>query len=114
MRVYDMRLQQYITESEDINVSDVVKIGKFKWEIFRKWGDYQFSAYKYNTAKRKIYIIEYNGKKWEVWEVNGMGEKIHNKPVVTGKLTVIQGSKPKKKTISNTQTSSLPAGFEGF
>jgi hypothetical protein len=111
-----MRFKQFITESEDINVSDVVKIGKFKWEIFRKWGDYQFSAYKYNTAKRKLYIIEYDGNKWEVWEVNGMGEKIHNKPVVTGKLTMVKSSKPKKKTTNtkDNQMSSLPAGFEGF
>lgn len=65
----------------------VVKIGKFKWLVFRRVTDYTAWAYKHPSAKRKAYEISSIGKgNFEVWQTGGSGQKLKSKPEETGKI----------------------------
>jgi hypothetical protein len=72
---------------DSVQRDTVVKIGKFKWLVFRRATDYTAWAYKHPSAKRKGYEIASAGKgNFEVWQTSGGGERMKNKPEVTGKI----------------------------
>ena len=72
---------------DDIQRGSVVKIGRFKWEVFRRVSDYTAWAYKSPSAKRKAYeIVSIGNGNFEVWETGGSGQRLKNKPEVKGSL----------------------------
>jgi hypothetical protein len=75
-----------------IDRGSIVKVGKFKWEVFKKVDDYNYWAYKGGTAKKKAYLvnaIDHDGN-FEVWQTGGSGQKLKDKPEVSGKMTIIK------------------------
>ncbi len=109
-----MIMKYLLTESVDIEVDDIIKVGKFKWKVFRKEDDYTYSVYKFGTKGRKMYkLVKGLGSKWSVSLMSGGGQIIGDKPVTSGTIKTIEKTKRNKKKVS-TQTTSLPDGFDGF
>lgn len=76
---------------DDIQRGSIVKIGKFKWEVFKRTGTYSAWGYKYPSKKRKAYEIVSTGNgEFEVWQTGGSGQRLKNKPEVKGKLKKIK------------------------
>jgi hypothetical protein len=76
---------------DDIQRGSIVKIGKFKWEVFKRTGTYSAWGYKHPSKKRKAYEITSVGKgNFEVWQTGGSGQRLKSKPEVTGKLKKIK------------------------
>ena len=75
---------------DEIQRDSIVKVGKFKWLVFRRATDYTVWVYKYPSAKRKGYAINSIGNgKFEVWQTGGSGQRLKSKPEATGNMEII-------------------------